>query len=663
MSGFAQNTTISILKSPSETSTLQIEDDKTIISNALVIQNGDFNSSHEPTVGALRFCGEGDIISIRRDDGTANIMVLRIGDYGSIWTADSCIYYPRPDGGDDWAYLFGAGGLATQCVSLNKTLILTSGTYHADSSQEIYPGLNLTCMPNVNFIASVAGGFPFHLTYSTIAGTTLSSATTRGLSTIVTIASIPVGSYIMVHAPSVGNTIFRRNIYRIDGIAGDGPFTLTLDRPVQFDWPVGSEVLPFSLFNKNTILKMNGAIISGIGRRAFNATCAWSCQLYDLQVDASGFIDTGISWDEGCYDCHSYRCFVNCDLIGCAIGNYTLETSEHTSHNSARSIGGNCGFVVCDNSASWLRDCQASRAVSAGINVRSTDATYGDLDTIIDGFEATSCGTAGVYIDNGSHNTKISNLHVLSCRDGIDVEGASDGVTLVNSRIENCSRSGLYIGNGTRTRIVSSIVDNCLYGCNSYCDCDFYGISMSGNSISIQNASTGTVRLRDFRIVRTSAVAGHVCINFSSGRLELYSGYILGGAGGDNGVYNQSTGTVLRQGVTTVCTGGGIAYLAANTNNSLIDLEGNDDSGSSNGVYPLGVNAHFNWGTFAATEATPVVIPCRLMKANSHIEITFKTLGGTQGAAPIVTARVAGTSFSVTATAGDTSTYLWRVIA
>ena len=67
-------------------------------------------------------------------------------------------------------------------------------------------------------------------------------------------------------------------------------------------------------------------------------------------------------------------------------------------------------------------------------------------------------------------------------------------------------------------------------------------------------------------------------------------------------------------------------------------------------------------GTLVLNGSTPVVVPYTGMKLTTGIILSFNTLGGSQGAQPVVSAIVAGTSFSVTGTAGDTSTMNWLAI-
>ena len=64
-------------------------------------------------------------------------------------------------------------------------------------------------------------------------------------------------------------------------------------------------------------------------------------------------------------------------------------------------------------------------------------------------------------------------------------------------------------------------------------------------------------------------------------------------------------------------------------------------------------------GTFTANGVTPVVVATTAWDANCVAIITLKTIGGTVTTQPFVSSVTAGTGFSVTSAAGDTSTYNW----
>ena len=75
-----------------------------------------------------------------------------------------------------------------------------------------------------------------------------------------------------------------------------------------------------------------------------------------------------------------------------------------------------------------------------------------------------------------------------------------------------------------------------------------------------------------------------------------------------------------------------------------------------------GVNQNGGYGTFIANGATAVVVAAPVVTANSQVDITLKTVGGTPAGAPFLSAITPGTGFSVKSAAGDTSVYNYAII-
>lgn len=67
-------------------------------------------------------------------------------------------------------------------------------------------------------------------------------------------------------------------------------------------------------------------------------------------------------------------------------------------------------------------------------------------------------------------------------------------------------------------------------------------------------------------------------------------------------------------------------------------------------------------GTFVANGATPVVVSNTNIAITDSIIISLNTIGGTVGVQPHVSAITGATSFAVTCTAVDTSTYNYAII-
>lgn len=67
-------------------------------------------------------------------------------------------------------------------------------------------------------------------------------------------------------------------------------------------------------------------------------------------------------------------------------------------------------------------------------------------------------------------------------------------------------------------------------------------------------------------------------------------------------------------------------------------------------------------GTFTATGSSAVTVANAAVSPASQILVTLKTVGGTVGAFPTVKTITAGTGFTITATAADTSVYNYMII-
>lgn len=78
---------------------------------------------------------------------------------------------------------------------------------------------------------------------------------------------------------------------------------------------------------------------------------------------------------------------------------------------------------------------------------------------------------------------------------------------------------------------------------------------------------------------------------------------------------------------------------------------------------PYNVALKAKGGTFVADGTNTVTVADPAVTAESMILIGLKTVGGTVGAIPSVKTKTAGTGFTVSGTASDTSTYTYVILA
>jgi hypothetical protein len=69
-----------------------------------------------------------------------------------------------------------------------------------------------------------------------------------------------------------------------------------------------------------------------------------------------------------------------------------------------------------------------------------------------------------------------------------------------------------------------------------------------------------------------------------------------------------------------------------------------------------------NGGTVTLNGATPVTVANANVTANSIIDFSLRTVGGSVGAAPVLQTVTPGTGFTVAGTAGDDSIYNYLIL-
>jgi hypothetical protein len=88
------------------------------------------------------------------------------------------------------------------------------------------------------------------------------------------------------------------------------------------------------------------------------------------------------------------------------------------------------------------------------------------------------------------------------------------------------------------------------------------------------------------------------------------------------------------------------------------NMQNNISGGSPDGAVGLAVGS----GTFTANGTTSVTVADARVSAGSVIVCSLKTVGGTVGAVPSVKTVTAGTGFTISGTASDTSVYNYVIL-
>lgn len=110
-----------------------------------------------------------------------------------------------------------------------------------------------------------------------------------------------------------------------------------------------------------------------------------------------------------------------------------------------------------------------------------------------------------------------------------------------------------------------------------------------------------------------------------------------------------ATGVTL-SGITVVYSNTTASFLVTRTAANTYTIVGFEQTA------PIG-----SFGTFTCNGTTAVTVTDSRVTANSAIDITLKTVGGTVGAIPAIQTITAGTGFTVAGTASDTSVYNYLI--
>lgn len=263
--------------------------------------------------------------------------------------------------------------------------------------------------------------------------TTLAANTTAGSYTISLTAAPAVGSWIALSSAAATNVVEQ---FQVTAVSGAGPYTVTLDAPVQrasvfLSGKTVQGITPCI----NPRLEGNGAVMTGTWGRMIEFACVGGL-ISGINIDASRGMCTSIamSGDTGTRG----LTIINCNVDG---GNRTA------------------GATPC--AAGIALECATSSRI-IGCNVRNTAQTSSNFgyylpdcyDCDIIACDSDGCGVGvGIGTDSnaptlaGSHRVKIiGGAHNASAQYGVQIQTCDvliDGVTCSNG-----ANIGVYVGFG-----------------------------------------------------------------------------------------------------------------------------------------------------------------------------------------------------------------------
>ncbi|MBL3669041.1 hypothetical protein JL475_24220 [Streptomyces sp. M2CJ-2] len=273
-----------------------------------------------------------------------------------------------------------------------------------------------------------------------------------------------------------------------------------------------------------------------------------------------------------------------------------------------QSFGGD-GVFCHQLAGSVLHRVRVRTCSGTGFHLQApTDTVLGGASTSLVGCTAEGCVTGGFWLD-GMAYTSLAGCGVQQSPVGYRLDGCT-AVTLTGCGAEQCT-TGLTVYGGTGTTASG-----------------FTTQESDGTSVWLTGSAKGVVLTG---VTETApATAATTCLRADAGTTATVIGLTAAKP-------NTLTGTVNR-----VDSGDGSTVLAGKT------------------VVPSGGGAA-RMGT-AVLAAGTVTVNTTAIAANSVVQLTVQTPGGTVGT-PYVNARTASTSFVIKSTsASDTSTVGWRIL-
>jgi hypothetical protein len=500
-------------------------------------------------------------------------------------------------------------------------LLIPPSTFHVSNYTVLPSDITIVGSPGAvidcdigRSVGSVDAAFvSYVIDDESFASTTLAAPAVVGNNTVSVVTSMSTGTWVAIgnHLPA-DHPLFRQGVYRIESVSGTGPYTLTLDRAVVWDFVSGDIVDPVNsawnvIFDPtrhtvphNIQILGRGLKITGTAQRFIEVESSRDVLVDDVTFDAShgtGARAMWMSFDVGSYNCEGRRIRANVPFGLGLSGTLSMESSEDVRYVDCSISGASdsVGFLGFDaqhsewrndtasgcsdgmrltsgipgNLAGCRNDLVSGGAYSAnfanGIHV-GNGPTLGSQDVQIGGVVADSNGTAGVFIDTYGLRVSLSNSLITNNGTyGVVLNSSAPGVGPVGCGAYDVDLSGDPIG------IAGGDVDFVAKAISSTGNADFLVYWVGSN------ASSGALTLDGFATINglASSLAGF--LRADGGSIILANGSADGSSGQtmitvNNGAALQATNVKLSAPGASICVDVGPACIA--NLGSGVDLTG-----------------------------------------------------------------------------------------
>lgn len=570
---------------------------------------------------------------------------------------DTAFYRPLGGGVDDGAALeaFLVANGTDRKVSLVKgatyqidtPVDIPSGTYFELNGATIVTALGLTGSPlNAVFRADI----------SIAANTTVDAANTVGTRTILITALAGLGIGSLMRVAKAG---LRAQTYTVLAVAGVGPYTITVDRPILLQFNGGDVVSRLNSMPQDITIDGDGALITGIADRFIEFVGSRRCQIRDVKGTYTGGANAniGFSYDVGGYE-NEFRNVLFDGGSQMSLG-ISLESQEnsHIVRCTATRVT-DWGIPIYDSVECTVFDSR-SLVNGNGIGFLSDGVGIGCLDCKAIDCYATGCTGDGFATGAGpSHRCSF-----IGCTGAFN---AGHGLNVVANSLDTIVDSCLFEGNATRQIIVFGGADRTTFN-----DCHCIGAAGAVNiyvlgQVYLTGCTTtggnygvfddGECYMSNCRINAYSLAAVEVRPNRFC---AIYNCDFNAAAVGLTAITVVAVSKCYIDGLRLTGLGAGGTGVTVQAGSTLRyhDL---DPGAAAVAVNPV-AGSFVNVGQLVSGGAgTAQAVAWPDLDATDHVTWTRIVNGGAPGVMPL-SVNTPGVGFTATFAGGDTSTYEYRI--
>lgn len=572
-------------------------------------------------------------------------------------TAVTPIYLtPRGEGLDDGPNL---QTMLDTWADSRKVSLVKGATYQIDTPVEVpsntFLDLNGAAInTDIGLIGSPLNSVFFN-NIAIAFNTTVSASTTPGTRT-VTIAAL--GGFVVGSLIRLSKGGLQSQTYTIVSIAGVGPFTITVERPILYQFDAADVASLLTSMPEDIIIEGGGALIAGTADRFIEFAGSRRCIIRNIRGEYSGAANANImfSYDVGGYD----NVFENLECDGGAAMQLgiSLESQEdsHILNCKAHNVT-NWGFPLYTCAHCTIQYSEAFRCGN-GFGFVADGASPGCIDCDILESHGTGNTTDGIVIQNLSHRCRIiGGSYSYNGGHGLNIAASSLDSSVSDVLFQgNLTRQVILFAGTNRTKITGCQIHSAantvgiynlgqLYCSNTSIRDGNYGVYGDGEthltSVAIQNVSLTALEVRPGRFATVHncdfhcAAVGLTAMTLVAVSKCYVDGLTLSGLGaGGTGITVQAGSTLRFHDYDP-----GAAAVALNV--------------IAGGFASIGALVSNGTGAAQAV-AWPDI------KVTDNVDFTRTLNGGAPGLDPTIVV-TAGVGFTAAFAAGDTSTYQWRI--